>query len=179
MKHPTKTGIDLYGEAAGTQPNQEYYEKRNVEWSDGMILNLAIGQGECSATMLQLAKYTGIVATEGLVTVPHLNLDTPPQATYVEGISRESFDVVRRGMHGVINDPSGTAKSARIKGHVLAGKTGTAQNPHGADHKIFVTFAPTCTVMLNACSKRWKSKRSMSTATDAVKLRSGFEDVIR
>ena len=37
-----------------------------------MILNLSIGQGENSVTPLQLAHYTGIIATEGIDAEPHL-----------------------------------------------------------------------------------------------------------
>ena len=66
--------------------------------------------------------------------------DEPP--VRIEGISRESFKVVKKGMLGVVNNPRGTARSARISGHLIAGKTGTVQNPHGTDHKIFVAFAP-------------------------------------
>ena len=107
-----------------------------------MILNLAIGQGETLVTVLQLARYTGVIATEGLNIKPHLNIEQYEPPERIPGVSQHSFEVVKRGMNGVINGASGTAKSARIPGHIIAGKTGTAQNPHGADHKIFIAFAP-------------------------------------
>lgn len=137
-----KTGIDIYNEEKGILPSLDYYDRVGVEYSPGMMMNLAIGQGEIAVTVLQLARYAGILATKGLVTVPHLNIEKYTKPKKITGISEHSYDVVKKGMRGVINDPSGTAKSARISGHVISGKTGTAQNPHGADHKIFIAFAP-------------------------------------
>ncbi len=137
-----KTGISILGEEAGTLPSPEFYKSRNITYSPGMTLNLAIGQGENDVTPLQLARYTGIIATEGIDAKPHVimkNVDSPAR---IEGISLESFKIVKKGMFGVVNNPRGTAKSARIQGHVIGGKTGTVQNPHGTDHKIFIAFAP-------------------------------------
>jgi len=137
-----KTGIDIYNEEMGILPSHDYYDRVGVEYSPGMMLNLAIGQGEIAVTVVQLARYAGIIATKGLITTPHLNSETYTEPEKITGISEHSFDVVRQGMRGVVNDPSGTAKSARISGHIISGKTGTSQNPHGADHKIFIAFAP-------------------------------------
>ena len=137
-----KTGVDLYNEEKGILPSPEFYNNNGIEYSPGMMLNLAIGQGEIAVTMLQLARYTGIIAMEGLLAQPHFNIDKYKQPERLTEISQHSFTVVKRGMYGVVNNPSGTAKSARIPGHKIAGKTGTVQNPHGADHKIFIAFAP-------------------------------------
>ena len=37
---------------------------------------------------------------------------------------------------------AGTARIAQFGNMVICGKTGTAQNPHGKDHSLFVAFAP-------------------------------------
>ena len=137
-----KTGIDLDGEVAGVLPSLEYYEKKGISYSPGMILNLVIGQGENLLTILQSAHYIGIIATEGIVATPHLVMSEYEPPYRISEITRESFEVVKRGMLGVVHEPTGTAISARISGHQIGGKTGTVQNPHGADHKWFVAFAP-------------------------------------
>jgi len=137
-----KTGIDLYGEKPGLFPTEEYYKKTGEGYSPGKMLNLSIGQGELLVTMLQLAHYTGILATEGVNAAPHLVITKRKPARRVAGISAESFRVVKRGMLRVVNGEHGTARAARIPGHRIAGKTGTVQNPHGADHKLFIAFAP-------------------------------------
>lgn len=137
-----RTGIDLYGEVTGNLPSPGFYQARNIAYSPGMILNLSIGQGENDVTPLQLARYVGIIATEGIVATPHLLKGTAEPPVRISSISRESFRVVKRGMYGVINSPRGTARNARIPEHFIAGKTGTVQNPHGTTHKVFVAFAP-------------------------------------
>ncbi len=134
------TGIDLPGEVSGNLPSPEFYKKLGVEFSPGMILNLAIGQGENAVTPLQLAHYVSIIATEGIDARPHV-VKNNEQPQMVEGISRHSFQVVKEGMYGVVNYPAGTAKGAKVKGYTVAGKTGTAQNS-GDDHKLFIGFAP-------------------------------------
>ncbi len=137
-----KTGIDLYGENAGNLPSQSFYETNRITYSTGMILNLAIGQGENDVTPLQLAHYTGIVATKGVNAQPHLIRDSSVVPARIEIIPQESFEVVKSGMRAVVNGVHGTAKSAAVPGHIISGKTGTAQNPHGAAHRIFIAFAP-------------------------------------
>jgi len=136
------TGIDLYGEKPGTLPTPEFYERQREGYSPGKMLNLAIGQGEILVTMLQLAHYVGVIATEGIDARPHIVMKETEPPSRVTGISVDTFQVVKKGMLGVVHDPQGTAKSARIEGHFIGGKTGTAQNPHGADHKLFTVFAP-------------------------------------
>lgn len=135
-----KTGIDLDDEVPGRLPTVEYYKKTDRYYSPGMMLNLAIGQGENDVTIIQLASYVGIIASEGIKAVPHLDKDMAVKPERIEGISRESFRVVKEGMLRVVTE--GTARSVGVPGHKIAGKTGTAQNPHGADHKLFVGFAP-------------------------------------
>jgi len=137
-----KTGIDLFFEESGTLPSPDFYKRTNVGYSPGMMLNLAIGQGENLVTMIQLAHYVGVIAAEGLDARPHLVMADREPPKRIDGIAAESFTVVKEGMFRVVHGPHGTARSARVEGHHIAGKTGTAQNPHGAAHKLFVAFAP-------------------------------------
>lgn len=144
------TGIDLQYESAGNMPSRAYYDQRYGKrgWSKGMLLNLCIGQGEILASPLQMARYVAAVAT-GKLCAPHLvrGLDgerrswSRPECQDIE-VSPRTLQGIRAAMVGVVEHPRGTAHASRIAGLELAGKTGTAQNPHGKDHAWFVAFAP-------------------------------------
>ena len=147
-----KTGIDLSEEKAGILPSAEYYDKRYGKngWTKGFIVSLGIGQGELSVTPLQLANYVSLVANNGRSFTPHLvkgYLDdnkklVPFKFPEVDTkISQKTMDIVKEGMFLVVNG-SGTATSVRLPDVHVAGKTGTAQNPHGKDHAWFMGFAP-------------------------------------
>ena len=149
-----KTGIDLPDEAKGLVPTVEYYNKKygKGEWVKNLVINLAIGQGEILCTPLQLAVFFGGLATDGKLYKPHLlkeinNPDgriitTQPEETGSLPFSSSTLKVLQDAMIGVVNDPHGTGVLAQIPDVMVAGKTGTAQNPHGEDHAWFVGYAP-------------------------------------
>lgn len=149
-----KTGIDIFEENPGILPSVEYYNKIYGvnRWTKGYIVSLGVGQGELGVTPLQMAVYTATIANGGTWYRPHavrklFNPDANPKEIIipVEGkklpIKQEAMDLIRKGMFLVVNG-AGTATHVRIPGIEVAGKTGTAQNPHGRDHAWFIGFAP-------------------------------------
>ncbi len=148
-----KTDIDLPNENAGLVPTVEYFNRIYGEngWTRGNLANLAIGQGELLTTPLQIAQFAMILANRGMYHRPHLvdhlynyqskkTIYFPTRTHYVTEVSSEVFDVVREGMHQVVN--GGTGWLGKVPGIDMAGKTGTAQNPHGDPHAWFMAFAP-------------------------------------
>jgi penicillin-binding protein 2 len=145
-----KLGIDLPNELKGLLPTHEFYDKYYGagRWKSSNIISLSIGQGELGITPLQMANVMAIIANKGYYFSPHLvkaignkNQQKPEYTTrHYAGIDSNYFDVVIDGMQKVVE--GGTATYARIQGITMCGKTGTAQNPHGKDHSVFVAFAP-------------------------------------
>lgn len=150
-----RTGIDLPGEEKGTLPDRAYLDRvfGKKGWTNGMMLNLGIGQGDLLVTPVQMAQYTMIIANQGSYVPIHLVhkvFEPRTQRFYkqqiatrtVEGISRETYAALREGMYRVVNSPGGTGHNSYLPDVVVAGKTGTAQNPHGEPHAWYVGFAP-------------------------------------
>lgn len=147
-----KTGIDIGEEVAGLIPDENYYKKIYGEnWPRSIMASLGIGQGEVSVTPLQLAQYVALIANDGTTFQPHVvkgYLDDrtkqiiPFKFPEVKtGIRKEVFDIVKEGMFLVVNG-AGTATHIKMQDIHIAGKTGTAQNPHGKDHAFFICYAP-------------------------------------
>jgi len=147
-----KTGIDIGEETAGLIPDGSYYEKiYGPQWPHSIVLSLSIGQGETSVTPLQLAQYTALIGNGGKSYQPHLvrgYIDnyTKKIVHYdfkeIElDIKKSAIDIARKGMFLVVNG-AGTATHLRWSDYEISGKTGTAENPHGEDHALFVAFAP-------------------------------------
>jgi penicillin-binding protein 2 len=150
-----RTGLDIAGEVPGNVPTPAWYDRRygKRKWSRGVVINLAIGQGELLVTPLQAACLACGVANSGVVYRPHLFdraetysgrtiASTRSAVAYRLPFRDRTMQLLRQAMVGVVEAPNGTGKLARIPGIEVAGKTGTAQNPHGEDHSCFIAYAP-------------------------------------
>lgn len=116
------------------------------------MISLSIGQGEIGATPLHLANLAAILANRGYYYIPHMVKDSPDTTLHNKYKERhytmvdpKYFNDVVEGMYLAVNaapGTGGTAGRARVEGIDICGKTGTAQNPHGKDHAVFICFAP-------------------------------------
>ncbi|MDP9279070.1 MAG: penicillin-binding protein 2 [Gemmatimonadota bacterium] len=138
-----RSGIDLPEETQARWPDGIAYYNRKYGprgWSNASTLNLAIGQGENSQTVVNMAKLYSAFASKGQAPRPEI-AHLVPQRKQVFNLSRLQDSVVLEGLKAVL-EAGGTAGASAIQGLTLAGKTGTAQNTGGADHGWFVGFAP-------------------------------------
>ncbi len=145
-----KTDVDLPSEKRGFIPNSKYYSNafKTDRWVAHNIISIAIGQGEILATPLQLANYTAIIANRGYYYKPHVvkaRKGAPPDTLYSKrresNILPEHFELTIEGMADAVR--YGTCRRANMEPYfTVCGKTGTAENPHGEDHSLFIGFAP-------------------------------------
>ena len=134
---------DLSEQSSGSIPSTTYFDRiyGSTGWKAITIRSLSIGQGEILVTPLQLANQAATIANEGYYITPHLNKnDSMLTHRHEIHIEQKYFAEVKEGMHRVME--YGTGRWYPIEGIAQAGKTGTAQNPHGKDHAIFIGFAP-------------------------------------
>jgi penicillin-binding protein 2 len=148
-----KLGTDFVNELSGFIPTPSYYDRYHGKgrWKALTIISMAIGQGEVGTTPLQMANMTAAIANRGYFYTPHIvksvgadNFINQRFTTRHQiSIDTSNFERIVQGMALAVNGTEGaTARVAAIKDIVVCGKTGTAQNPHGKDHSVFVAFAP-------------------------------------
>ena len=149
-----KLGSDFPSELGGSIPDAKYYNRIYGKggWKATTVISLSIGQGEIGCTPLHLANLCATVANRGYYYIPHIikasgNIVIDPkyyekQYTMVDTVH---FKKVINGMYRAVNSgfgSGGTASIAAVEGLEICGKTGTAQNPRGADNSVFICFAP-------------------------------------
>ena len=143
---------DFVSGAPGLLPKHDYYNKYygRTSWNSSTIISMAIGQGELLLTPIQMANIASIIANKGFYFTPHIiksiegksHIDSSFTVKKHTTISPKNYDIIIEGMERVIKDNNGTAHNIKSDDIVICGKTGTAQNPHGEDHSIFIAFAP-------------------------------------
>lgn len=148
------TGSDFPNEKSGYLPDGKYYNRiyGKGRWKALSAISLSIGQGEISTTTLQLANFASTIANRGYYISPHIikyGEDSPDYGRFTEKhyslIDSVYFIPVIEGMEMAVNssrEDGATASAARIPGVTVCGKTGTAENPHGDTHSVFLCFAP-------------------------------------
>lgn len=152
-----ETGIDLPYSRAGMVPSREWARR---EWGRGWLAidtaYLSIGQGAVAISPLQAALYAAAIANGGTVYRPYLVREvrtpdgelrhrTQPTANSSLPVGPRDLDIIRRGMHDVVNGPEATAERAQNDALRLAGKTGTAEVGPRDDrthNTWFICFGP-------------------------------------
>ena len=149
-----KLGSDFPSELGGFIPDSKYYNKvyRKGGWKATTVISLSIGQGEIGTTPLHMANLCATIANRGFYYIPHIikdsenvTIDDKYKERKYTMVDTSHFHKVVGGMYRAVNSgfgSGGTASIAAVEGLDICGKTGTAQNPHGYDHSVFICFAP-------------------------------------
>ena len=140
-------GVDLPGEKRGMIPNADFYDRAyKGSWNALTVISISIGQGEVTATPLQIANLAATIANRGHYYVPHVvkavqhaEIDSVYRTPHYTMVDPKWYDYAVEGMRAAVT--SGTCRAANIPGIEVCGKTGTAQN-RGQDHSAFMGFAP-------------------------------------
>ena len=150
----TLTGVDLPHEVTGLMPSPEWKMRLfKTPWYAGETVSVAIGQGQVSATPLQMARVAAVIASGGRLLHPHLARGVgAAEAPTPLAIHPETIAAVKEGMRAVVAE--GTGWRARLSTVEVCGKTGSAQvvakarlekSPNAPEllpHGWFVSFAP-------------------------------------
>jgi penicillin-binding protein 2 len=143
---------DILDQAKGVLPTDAYFNKYYgmKGWRAMTVRSLSIGQGEIQLTPLQLANVAATIANRGFYYPPHLLKSVEGQnslpAEYSQKVTpkidRKYYDILVEGMRLVYEGDHGSARWYKMDSITSCGKTGTAQNPHGENHSVFMCFAP-------------------------------------
>ena len=140
-------GIDLPSENRGYLPTSQFYDNSYRRWTSSAIISTAIGQGEITATPLQLCNLAAIIANRGYYIVPHVVkeieggiLDSIYTTKKWTSIAPDHFEGIIEGMQHAVRN--GTCRELFLPGVEVCGKTGTVENTRGKDHSACIAFAP-------------------------------------
>jgi len=143
---------DLWQGRKGRVPTVNFYNHQygSKRWKAPTIISLSIGQDALVVSPIQMANMCAAIANKGFYLTPHIvrKIDghTLLDSTFIvpkqTSIERKHYETIINGMEEVYTSKYGTAKYAGVKNIKICGKTGTAENPHGEDHSIFIAFAP-------------------------------------
>lgn len=158
-----RLGVDVPTEQKGNIPTPEYFNNPKRfgpgKWGFCSFRSVSIGQGEVTATPLQVANEMAYIANKGWYYIPHIVdsidggdkfglLDKYRQKIIPMDLSDSIFEAVHDGMQGVME--SGTGRGSKVPGIVVCGKTGTVENYANIkgqlvkqpNHSFFCAFAP-------------------------------------
>ena len=143
---------DLPTGQKGFVPTPNFYDRiyGKNRWKSLTNLSLSIGQDALLTTPIQMANMTAAIANRGYYYTPHIvksiendSIDDRFRKPIRTMVDSSLFEIVIKGMQEVVEDEElGTSNIAKMENYTVCGKTGTAQNPHGEDHSIFIGFAP-------------------------------------
>jgi len=142
--------VDLPNTKSGNIPSNNYYDRvyGDLHWKFSTIYSLSIGQGEINVVPIQMANLATLISNKGWYVTPHLiksigkdgHVLEEYKKRHVTSIDPKYFQAVIDGMERVVL--GGTASWLKVKDIDICGKTGTAENPHGDDHSVYIAFAP-------------------------------------
>ena len=144
-------GIELPSEKCGFLPVSSWRKTKFKKWADGDTVNIAIGQGYLTVTPLQLASLISTVANKGKIYRPYLVskiltqdgvivYEHKPEKISTIELHENVWNEIEKALINVVE--AGTGRAAKVQNLTIAGKTGTAENPHGPDHAWFVCYGP-------------------------------------
>ena len=167
-RHLSKFGFgrnvcnDCFLPDIGLLPSPDWkMNTHNFGWFKGDTVNLGVGQGYLSATPIQLAYYSAILANKGTINkfsfVKKDSLEEPDKLIS-SNIDVSDWEKMHESMIGVIDNPKGTAGRLRsLKDYPIAAKSGTVElvstetkedykiireNEGNRDHAIIIAFGP-------------------------------------
>jgi len=148
----TRLNSDVNSQRKGNLPEHTYFDRYYGKngWKAITVRSMSVGQGEIELTPLQLANQAVVLANRGYYFSPHLvkgigvidQKKAEFQDTIKTDFQKKHFEQVIEGMSLVYHGEKGSVSWFKVDSLQLCGKTGTAQNPHGEAHSVFIAFAP-------------------------------------
>jgi penicillin-binding protein 2 len=130
-------------ETKGTVPDAEWKQKVVGEpWYVGNTLNMSVGQGDVQANLVQVSMMTSAVGNGGFKIRPHFLLENNDAKEWRQSlnISPTNLAALQKSLRSVFD--IGTASALNSQEIVMAGKSGTAQDPPRLNHAWFTVYAP-------------------------------------